>query len=258
MRQLDQVKRETGNSDMKLVVSMSYAGPMDASHLWLDPGEEYMDFFYARGDVLFVASAGNEGGTPGGNLTMYPAGYRNAISVAALGRTPSGPANFSQSNADVELAAPGVDVLSILPDYIQTAIPIGPQLATSPSVEGLQQPPPLWVRGSRQVDLTGAPDWSVAAGAPCCTAQSARCTNWPGLRLLTVLTAPRSHSRQAVAHAASGIRTANVHECSRCIIESTVQQTAEGTARALLLAGRPALPTVTVTDCTVHALELHA
>jgi thermitase len=59
-----------------------------------------------RGSVL-VAAAGNDGNS----ATEFPAGYPEVVSVAAVddaGRH----ASFSNANADVEIAAPGVNVLS--------------------------------------------------------------------------------------------------------------------------------------------------
>jgi thermitase len=59
-----------------------------------------------RGSLL-VAAAGNDGSA----AVEYPAGYPEVVSVAAVedgGRH----AGFSNSNADVEVAAPGVNVLS--------------------------------------------------------------------------------------------------------------------------------------------------
>jgi subtilisin family serine protease len=60
--------------------------------------------------VLSIAAAGNAGTTQ----TSYPAGYASVVSVAA---TDSAKAlgSFSQRNADVEIAAPGVAVLSTVP-----------------------------------------------------------------------------------------------------------------------------------------------
>jgi thermitase len=60
----------------------------------------------ANGAVV-VAAAGNDG-----NSTVnYPAGYAEAVSVAATDRNDAR-ASFSNANADVEIAAPGVDTLS--------------------------------------------------------------------------------------------------------------------------------------------------
>jgi subtilisin family serine protease len=68
--------------------------------------------------VLLIAAAGNDGDTS----ISYPAGFADVVSVAAVDSTKT-QASFSQSNADVELAAPGVDVLS--------TVPIGSQIGAS-------------------------------------------------------------------------------------------------------------------------------
>ena len=64
---------------------------------------------YSRG-MLHVAAAGNDGN----RTTSYPAGYASVISVAAVDANET-VASFSQQNRDVELAAPGVSVLSTVP-----------------------------------------------------------------------------------------------------------------------------------------------
>lgn len=64
---------------------------------------------YKRG-MLHVAAAGNAGN----RSTSYPAGYSSVISVAAVDSTET-VASFSQQNRDVEIAAPGVGVLSTVP-----------------------------------------------------------------------------------------------------------------------------------------------
>ncbi len=64
----------------------------------------------ARKGVLSVAAAGNDG-TP---AIMFPAGYPNVMMVGALDEQRAW-APFSQYNAKVELAAPGVAVLSTVP-----------------------------------------------------------------------------------------------------------------------------------------------
>ena len=60
----------------------------------------------ANGSVL-VAAAGNDGNS----AVNYPAGYAQVISVAATDHNDA-KASFSNANADVEVAAPGVAVLS--------------------------------------------------------------------------------------------------------------------------------------------------
>ncbi|HVF65073.1 MAG TPA: S8 family serine peptidase [Casimicrobiaceae bacterium] len=60
--------------------------------------------------VLSIAAAGN-----GGNkATSYPAGYASVMSVAAVDADEN-VASFSQQNRDVEIAGPGVLVLSTVP-----------------------------------------------------------------------------------------------------------------------------------------------
>ena len=64
-------------------------------------------YAYGGGDgALVVAASGNDGTT---NVN-YPAGYPEAMSVAATDNTDSHPA-FSTSNADVEISAPGVGII---------------------------------------------------------------------------------------------------------------------------------------------------
>ena len=60
--------------------------------------------------VLSIAAAGNAGN----NTTSYPAGYNSVMSVAAVDANEV-KASFSQANKDVEIAAPGVAVLSTTP-----------------------------------------------------------------------------------------------------------------------------------------------
>lgn len=63
----------------------------------------------ANGSVL-IAAAGNDGDS----TVNYPAGYAEVVSVAATDSRDAR-ASFSNANADVEVAAPGVDVLSTIP-----------------------------------------------------------------------------------------------------------------------------------------------
>lgn len=60
--------------------------------------------------VLSIAAAGNAGNT----TVSYPAGYGSVVSVAAIDSNKALGA-FSQRNSDVEIAAPGVGVLSTVP-----------------------------------------------------------------------------------------------------------------------------------------------
>jgi thermitase len=63
----------------------------------------------ANGSVL-IAAAGNDGDS----TVNYPAGYAEVVSVAATDHSDAR-APFSNANADVEVAAPGVSILSTIP-----------------------------------------------------------------------------------------------------------------------------------------------
>ena len=74
---------------------------------WMMAGERSVKATYSNG-ALMVASAGNNGK----NTLHFPAGYDGCLGVAAL--TADGEkADFSQFNEKVDIAAPGVSVLSI-------------------------------------------------------------------------------------------------------------------------------------------------
>jgi serine protease len=88
----------------KLVVSMSLGGSFSST-----TENNAFQNAYDNG-VLSVAAAGNDGST----RKSYPASYGSVISVAAVDSTGT-VASFSQKNDAVELAAPGVGVLSTTP-----------------------------------------------------------------------------------------------------------------------------------------------
>ena len=60
--------------------------------------------------VLSIAAAGNDGN----NRKSYPASYTSVVSVAAIDSNKT-VASFSQFNAEVDIAAPGVSVVSTVP-----------------------------------------------------------------------------------------------------------------------------------------------
>lgn len=87
------------------VINMSFAGPKD------DLVEREITRLAAN-DVVFVAAAGNEGPAAG---TSYPAGYRQVVAVTAVTKDRR---NYLYANRGdhIDLAAPGVDVWTAVPD----------------------------------------------------------------------------------------------------------------------------------------------
>ncbi|MDN3919669.1 S8 family serine peptidase [Roseateles violae] len=65
--------------------------------------------------ILTIAAAGNDGN----GTTSFPAGYEEVMSVGALDANKAR-ASFSQFNNDVEIAGPGVAVLSTIPPNIES------------------------------------------------------------------------------------------------------------------------------------------
>ena len=90
------------------IISMSLGGGRSSNR-----EKRNFDSLYAAG-VLSIAAAGNDGNTE----YSYPASYASVMSVAAIDEF-NAIADFSQQNDQVEIAAPGVAVLSTLP-YIDT------------------------------------------------------------------------------------------------------------------------------------------
>ena len=84
--------------------------------------------------VLSIAASGNSGSSSGNDAFSYPASYDAVMSIGALNSSKQ-IANFSQKNSQVELAAPGVSVLSTLPNN-QYASWNGTSMAT-PHVSGV-------------------------------------------------------------------------------------------------------------------------
>jgi serine protease len=87
------------------IISMSLGGSFKSR-----TEENKFNDLYNNRNVLSVAAAGNAGNTQ----HSYPASYSSVISVAAIDSNKV-VATFSQQNNQVELAAPGVGVLSTVP-----------------------------------------------------------------------------------------------------------------------------------------------
>ncbi len=88
------------------VINMSLGGSSGSSTV-----EDAVNYAWGKGVVL-VAAAGNSGtGSP-----FYPAFYQNVIAVAATDQNDS-KASFSNYGTWVDIAAPGVSILSTAPDH---------------------------------------------------------------------------------------------------------------------------------------------
>lgn len=83
------------------IISMSLGGPLESRV------EQQVVSRLSRQGVLVIAAAGNDGDATFG----YPASYENVMSVAAVDHALVH-ADFSQRNAAVDIAAPGVDIVS--------------------------------------------------------------------------------------------------------------------------------------------------
>ncbi|MEA2148760.1 MAG: hypothetical protein QOD69_590 [Solirubrobacteraceae bacterium] len=83
------------------IISLSLSGPADARTLSNAVAAA------SNNGALLVAAAGNDGAA----APSYPAAYPQVVSVAAVDRN-GAHAPFSTANADVEVSAPGVDILS--------------------------------------------------------------------------------------------------------------------------------------------------
>lgn len=99
------------------IVSMSMGGFNHQPH-----EEAAFDDLYQQG-VLFVASASNDGH----RTYSYPASYDSVVSVAAIDIN-NLVADFSNFNDQVELAAPGVDVLSTVPFKDLSTLTVGDEV----------------------------------------------------------------------------------------------------------------------------------
>ncbi len=83
--------------------------------------------------TLLIAAAGNAGNT----TTSYPAGYPSVMAVAAIDSSKA-LASFSQRNSTVEIAAPGVGVLSTV-SYRNASLTVGIDSYITSALEGSMQ-----------------------------------------------------------------------------------------------------------------------
>ncbi len=91
------------------IISMSLGSRFDDQAL-----RAACDAAYDAG-IILVAAAGNSGNPPGrGDNVIYPARYGSVIAVATTGQDDKR-ASWSSTGPDLELAAPGVNILSTVP-----------------------------------------------------------------------------------------------------------------------------------------------
>ncbi len=88
------------------VINMSLGGSSSSSTL-----ENAVNYAWSKGVVL-VAAAGNSGNSS----PLYPAYYKNCIAVAATDKNDA-KASWSNFGEWVDVAAPGVDIFSTLPNH---------------------------------------------------------------------------------------------------------------------------------------------
>ena len=90
------------------IINMSLGGTVKSRTL-----EQAVDTAYNAG-ILLVAAAGNNGYSKKGTIT-YPAAYDSVIAVGAVDQN-NNRAYFSSVGKQLELMAPGVDILSTVPN----------------------------------------------------------------------------------------------------------------------------------------------
>jgi thermitase len=146
------------------IINLSLVGPPSETL------QRAIQYAYGGGDgALVVAASGNDGTT---NVN-YPAGYPEAMSVAATDNADGHPA-FSTSNDDVEISAPGVGIIGPYnASDTSYALFTGTSMA-APHVSGLAAllasvEPSLSAAGLRaaiiaSADDLGAPGWDPVFG----------------------------------------------------------------------------------------------
>jgi subtilisin family serine protease len=109
------------------VISMSLGGGRSSK-----TEQRAFDALAAKG-VLNIAAAGNDGNT----VISYPAGYASVMMVGAVDENKAW-ADFSQYNSKVEIAGPGVGVLSTVPTNSGTepALTVGTTVYAPGAMEG--------------------------------------------------------------------------------------------------------------------------
>jgi hypothetical protein len=141
---LDWVCGEYGVGPVARITNNSYGSSDYPGDLVRDA----FDYSYALWGVLHVAAAGNSGNPGGGgDRVEYPGRFVSVIAVAATDQNDNR-ASFSSTGQDVELAAPGVNVLST---YLNDGYAIG---------SGTSMASPH-VAGTAALVMAAYPDWTT-------------------------------------------------------------------------------------------------
>lgn len=123
------------------IISMSLGGSKSST-----TERRAFDSLYSKG-ILSIAAAGNDAST----IYNYPGSYASVVSVAAIDSSMV-VADFSNQNDQVDLAAPGVAVLSTLP-YVDSSL-VG--------VDGID-----YIASHIEYSARGAASGALAAGGLC-------------------------------------------------------------------------------------------
>lgn len=113
---------------------------------------------YSTRNILSIAAAGNDGNT----RHSYPASYDSVMSIAAIDSNKA-IADFSQQTDQVELAGPGVDVLS--------SVPVGMGLSTTFTAAG---------NAIEASGMEGSPQGSASGALMDCGLGETTCTDASG------------------------------------------------------------------------------
>ena len=125
------------SSDLIAAADKCVEGGVNANVISMSLGGSFRSRFeqkafdrHNKNGVLSVAAAGNNSSSQ----KSYPASYNSVISVAAIDANKV-VADFSQKNSQVELAAPGVGVLSTVPWLEENTLTVSPEVYNGNYIE---------------------------------------------------------------------------------------------------------------------------
>jgi len=111
------------------VINLSFGStrdPSDRSRDGFSASERSAIQFAVRNGVLVVAAAGNGNDAPTRPwpYASYPAAFPHVLGVAAFGRSGAVPTFSNRDDQYVDLAAPGMDIFSLLPRSVTNKFPL--------------------------------------------------------------------------------------------------------------------------------------